>query len=371
MTQSSFYTMMENLSDVHLGKDVGLIPYVLNKEGLTNSYIVAYDKKEVDFPSLKSTVPGLKIVIRKKYTGNTILDGCIWLIFNSRKIDILNLYHYKPSTFIWIPFYKFFNPKGKVYLKLDIDPTAGMKMKMKKGSFKWILTKRILGKCTLITCETKIFKEYADKNWPIKIEYIPNGILLRDLKIKLDYKEKIIMTVGRLGTKQKATEILLEGFQRASSEISNDWKLILIGSMENDFKEYFKSFLKEHENIASRIIYKGEIKDRQLLNKAYEKCKIFILTSRWEGFPLAGMEAISKGDYLLTTDLYSFKEMNNNGKFGDIFRINNVTELSEKIIKICNDFEEKDLFNTKELENFLLNNYIYEKNCRKIFNLLN
>ena len=33
MNRKKFYTMMENLENVHLIKDVGMFPYVLQKEG--------------------------------------------------------------------------------------------------------------------------------------------------------------------------------------------------------------------------------------------------------------------------------------------------------------------------------------------------
>ena len=42
MNRKKFYTMMENLENVHLIKDVGMFPYVLQKEGYFDSYIVGY-----------------------------------------------------------------------------------------------------------------------------------------------------------------------------------------------------------------------------------------------------------------------------------------------------------------------------------------
>ena len=368
--KKTFYTMMEHLDNTHLVKDVGMIPYMLTKQKLMKGVIVGYNKSREDFPYLDTDVVGLGFVNRRKYTNNSLIDGCLWLFRNSKKIDCLNLYHYKPSTFIWIIVYKLFNRSGDVYVKLDIDPSAGIKMKMKKNSIKYFLTKKILGCCKVVSCETEQFKNYANKKWPLHIEFIPNGISQSKIKRGCK-KEKIILTVGRLGTKQKATEILIEAFFKAKPNINDSWKLVLVGTCEDKFKIYLDEKLKDHAEMRDKIEVLGEIKDRDVLDDLYEKSSIFTMPSRWEGFCLVGVEAASKGDYLLTTNLISFEELTNYGKYGAHFAIDNIEQYAETMCNVCNDIDNDTLdFDMDKQYCFIKANYSYEVITQKLYRLL-
>lgn len=361
----TFYTMMEHLENTHLIKDVGMIPYMLTKQKLMKGFIVGYNKPREEFTYLDTDVVGLEYVNRKKYTGNTIVDGCIWLSKYAKKIDCLNLYHYKVSTFIWIIVYKIFNPQGNVYVKLDIDSEAGMQMKMKKNSLKWFWTKNVLGRCKVVSCETEIFGHYTKMNWPINVDYIPNGIMEKDIKVA-NKKEKIVLSVGRLGTNQKATEILVESFIKAIDQIDREWKLILVGSMENDFCDYFDLIVNEG-GFKDRIIYLGKIENRKELDKLYSRASIFTIPSRGESFGLVALEALAKGDYLLTTNLTSFLEISNNGRFGDTIEVDDVEAYANKLIYLCNDGYDMD---TNAVDKFLRSKYSYERICERLNFLL-
>ena len=365
----SFYTMFDDITNVHLIKDVGMIPYTLAKEHLYDSYIVSYGRGEDEFPYLKKDVRELKLVARPRITGNTIIDGCIWLIKNAKKIDVLNLYHYSQSTFIWILFYKLANRNGEIYLKLDMCTEAGMKMKMKEGTIKYWLTKNVLGKCKLISAETKAFKEFANQKWPIKTEYISNGVQ-KISNIQTMQKEKIILSVGRLGTKQKATEILLNAFEKALPYISSDWNLILVGSMEKDFEKVFKEKILNNQELKSRIHWLDEIAEREQLKEIYQKAAIFTMPSRWEGFSIAGIEALSNCDYLLTTELMSFCEMINN-KYGMTFPVDDIEKYSELLVLTCKAFDSGEIkMDEEEIEDYINENYCYEESCKKIYRFM-
>jgi glycosyltransferase involved in cell wall biosynthesis len=85
-----------------------------------------------------------------------------------------------------------------------------------------------------------------------------------------------------------------------------------------------------------RIEFAGEIKDRELLNKEYEKAKVFILPSRFEGFPLVLPEAMKNGCYLiLSSKIPPAEELTDNGKYGLIVEPDNIEQLSETIAELC------------------------------------
>lgn len=360
----SIYTMMEHLENMHLVKDVGMFPYTLYKELNYDAHILFYDKSPRDYTYIENEVKGLILEKRKKYTGNTVIDGIIWLFFNAKKIDILNLYHYKPSTFAWTLVYKIFNFHGLAWIKLDIDADAGRKMSMKPYSWKWFLTRTMLGRRVLVSAETKSFCEYANSKWPIKVRWIPNGILLKEIEEPVK-KEKIILTVGRLGTKQKATEILLKAFRRALPKINREWKLILVGSFTPELRSYANELFQDYPEFGHRLIFCGEINDRNEINSIYRSATIFTMPSRWEGFGLAAIEAMAKGCFLLTSDIESYIELRHNDQFGVGFPVDDIHAYTERIIEICNSFDAGKIDRNSQKE-YMIKYYSYEHLCKRI-----
>ena len=86
-----------------------------------NSCIATYENGE--YPNLRF-LPGLELKFIPKITGKFHKDSYVWLLKNSRKIDVLHLFHFGGGSFRQALIYKIFNPKGKVYLKFDGGPKS-------------------------------------------------------------------------------------------------------------------------------------------------------------------------------------------------------------------------------------------------------
>ena len=180
-------------------------------------------------------------------------------------------------------------------------------------------------------------------------------------------KKKIILCVGRLGTKQKATEILIESFEKAYTNISPEWKLWLVGSMEPEFENYLLSKLNKNPELNKRITYLGQIYDRKEMCKIYEDAAIITLPSRWESFNMVALEALAKSAYLISSDLVSFREMTNYGEFGAHFQVDCIDDYARKMITTCKLMDDQKLnFNKHRLFEHMCNQYCYEEICRKI-----
>ena len=90
-----------------------------------------------------------------------------------------------------------------------------------------------------------------------KLRLMPNGFdeeLLQSLNIverNVKHKENLIITVGRLGTYQKNTEMFL----RALAQVDlKDWKVCLIGPIEKKFQSIIDNFFKQYpEKIDAKI----------------------------------------------------------------------------------------------------------------------
>lgn len=331
-----------------LYKDVILMPYYLGKEYDLDVDIVYFNnKREINnFRNLKF----IKLKKSRYYKWIAKFDklGIInnlffikYLIENSKKIDYLMLFHLSVANSFLIRIYKFFNKKGKVYIKLDINKKTTLK-NIKNNfvrrklffDFKYI---------DLISCETEenfiLFKEngYYGKNIKEKITCISNGFdedYLIENKIqvkKYEEKENIMITVGRLGTIEKNNELLLNAIKDIDLE---NWKILLIGPYTEEFKKIYDKFIEQNQDKKDKVILLGSIKDRNLLYNYYNESKVFILTSRWEGFAIVYPEALRFGDYIITTNVGGARDITSNGSIGVVIDIENEKQLQNEIIKV-------------------------------------
>lgn len=108
-------------------------------------------------------------------------------------------------------------------------------------------------------------------------------------------KENIILSVGRLD-ENKNHEMLIRAFGQLPS---NNWKLQIVG--DGILKEYLSEISKEL-NIHNRVNLIGNISN---IWEYYNKSKIFVFTSRSEGFPNALLEADMFGIPIISTNCES------------------------------------------------------------------
>lgn len=360
-TKKVFLTLFFKAENIHLIKDVGMIPFIMAKNFNYNAKLATYNNG--DYSYLNNEVKELNIdFIEKKYTSD--YKNCKkYLITNSRNIDILNLYHFTDTTLKLILIYKFINLKGKVFLKLD----ANEDIKNIKIT-NWYCY--ILKKCNLISVESKKLYVYLNNNWPINIQYIQNGYYNFIEKKRVNYKEKEnnILFVGRVGSFEKSTDVLLEGFRKAEKFIP-EWKLIIVGPIEESFKEYIEEYFKKNPNLRSKIKFLGAIYDRNKLNEIYDKSKIFCLTSRFESFGLVFLEAMNSGCYIITSNILSAKDVTDDEKYGQIFEIGNADMLAKLLVNNCKDeYRLKVVCN--EVQEFCYKKFNWINICKKINDIL-
>lgn len=312
--KKSFVTIFPDTENFHLIKDVGQVPYFMSKTGEYHSTIVTYKNSE-DYPYLENEVKGLKLVFIPRLGKFLYSDIGVmkYLSSESKNIDVLNLFHFKKDNIVYLLLYKTLNPKGKAYVKLDIDIMFFKKYnsfffsnyKLKNSLLKR-LTRLHIKMTDLFSIETEEAREYLVKIYPElekKLICIPNGVDVEFISPitahrTFDQKENLIITVGRIGTAQKNSELLLESLRLTDLR---DWKVCIIGPVEESFKTYISSFFDRHPELIDKIIFTGNISERKELLHFYNRAKIFCMTSRFEGFPIAFAEASYFGNYIIST----------------------------------------------------------------------
>ncbi|SEP94977.1 glycosyltransferase family 4 protein [Butyrivibrio sp. TB] len=353
MEKRLFVTMMVNCNALGITKDVGQIPYSMYKYHGYNSYLVTYNNDDYQ-KWIDEYTPGIKVKYLKKRSENSeFFDEVRFLFVNAKKIDVLNMYHMSVEHLICLCIYKILNPRGISYLKLDID-YQGLDGHSKLAKWKKKIIAFLHQGVDIISAESSIACEKYDDIFGIKPIYIPSGFA--DIQVEPDAlnlakkisKEKIIITAGRLGTKQKATEVLLEAFAKAQNV--NNWRLVLAGPVTKELKEWLQKFYDNNPNIKDKVIFTGNITDKNELYNLMGKSSIFALPSRWGGSEIAAVEALSEGNYLILSEgVPPCEEYTNHGKYGITVPADNIDAwadaIDNAIIKLSSGYDYIDASN--------------------------
>lgn len=363
-----YLTLFPYCENVHLIKDVGMIPFVLQKEFGYNSTIACYRSGEYSY--LVSEIPGVNLVFIPRIFKNEILDSCLFLLRNFRKHEILQLYHFGRHRLIPACFFKLLKKmtfaNSFTYLKLDADDNIiNLKLTWQHRLF--------LKGVDLMSIETKKNHSILNKKniFNQEVSYIPNGFYDYGKKERIEFvnKDNLIITVGRIGTYQKYNETLLEAFKTFS--LKNDkWSLELIGPIDPKFSIYIDNYFKNNPNLISRVTFTGMMSDRKELVEKYKKAKIFVLTSRFEGFPLVYLEAIKFGCTILTTSISPSRDITDNEKYGKLFPIGDSIELAN-LLDFYSINDDKLREDCKLVQEFAYQNFSWLKICERINDLIN
>ena len=361
-----FATLFTDMWNIQLIKDPGMIPLTFNNFYGYKSIIPIFAKREYPYKEVYFNDIEMPVLCGNKSQFARDISRIKWLIKNAKKIDVLNLFFFYRGTWLLMWLYKKLNHKGLIYIHLDSDGERLLNYEFSKTPIKRFIVKKIFLGDTVINdtfwgLQNSKNAKKLQGNWPfLNLQHIPNGVFWENEK-KCNYKDKknVILTVGRIGSPEKNNEMLMEAFAKVADEFQ-DWKLRLVGPIEDKFTEFIKEFFERYPNMECRIEFAGPIFDREKLEIEYNKAKIFCLPSLWEGFSLVGVEALSKGCYILGSDIASNIEVTQNGEMGCLFRNNNLEDFVDKM-KYCISNEDvlKENFN-KSIE-YANNHYTWRK----------
>ena len=349
----NFTLYWPSFTNAELCKDLGIITIIFSKYLNYNSCILC-NKNEENYDEVTKENIIMHYIVDENTTKNVLINT-----------DVLMLIGYYDFNLLMIEKFKLINPKGKVYVKLDMNIHWLNRIVFDQHTI------NLLKERTLISVECKNLKKIIDQYWPLKVEYIPNGYYNTGINRKIEYKEKenTIITVARLGTYEKATDVLLEAFKLASKILIN-WKLKLIGGIDPNFQVYIDNFININPELKDRIIFTGRINDRKLIEEEYRKAKVFCLTSRYEGFPNVFAEAANKGCYIVSSDIDPAWDITDDKKYGSIFPINDYMALANELIAVCSNEVRLESVCT-DIQAYSNKHFEWIKLCQKIDSFLN
>ena len=187
--------------------------------------------------------------------------------------------------------------------------------------------------------EQKIFSSLNKKS---RIEIIRNGVNLKKLVSKHNFKEKyqinsnFILFVGRF-SKSKGIETLINAFSIVKNELKDsDIHLVIMGV---DF-----GYQNEMEKLIKKLNLSEEIKviknpPRDDVISAYGESEFLVLPSQWELSPLVPLESFAFKKPVISTNSHGIPYTVQNNKNGILVEPENSLELSNAIMKLLNDTE--------------------------------
>lgn len=260
----------------------------------------------------------------------------------------------------------FLKSKAKIIIREANTPLRSLEQLSlgKKAIFK-LMYRFLYGKADFVVAQCNEMKEDILKCScisPKKIKYIYNPVDLNKIREKKSefnpYNNEYInlVTVGRL-TYQKGFDQLIKAFKIVNDKKTNT-HLTILG--EGELEEYLKEISKKL-NIENKITF-AKFNDNPY--PYYNYSDIYVLSSRWEGFPNVLLEALGCGTKVVATKCKSGpSEILGDNKYGILVEENDIEALANGILDYlhqenktgvrANDFDVRAI--VKQYEELFLN----------------
>lgn len=161
---------------------------------------------------------------------------------------------------------------------------------------------------------------------PGRVQTIPNPVDIARIAAAAKARPNdlpqrpFVLTVGRLEV-QKGHDVLLRAFARSVVRNSHDLVILGQGSREGELRA-----LAAGLGIAEQVRFVGFLANPHAW---MARCDLFVLPSRWEGFPNAAAEALAAGAPLLLADCdYGPREIIEPGVSGELFAVDDAEALA-------------------------------------------
>lgn len=175
-----------------------------------------------------------------------------------------------------------------------------------------------------LVVQTDAVAKKCAARWKLdNVKIIVNPIFLND-NASCQMREKIILSVGRMQY-QKGHDVLIKAFKKVLADFP-EWRLIICG--EGDLRNSLELEL-EASDLSENIFLKGTVKD---VFSIYQTASIFAMSSRFEGFPNALLEALAMGCACISTDCESGpREILEDGRLGMLTPVDDVEAMANAL----------------------------------------
>jgi len=208
-----------------------------------------------------------------------------------------------------------------------------------------------------------------------KVHLIPNGVRLagmgrseepkrseiRRKSFAADENTVCIGMVGRLW-RQKNPGCLLEAAKKVFKTTNKSVKFFIIG--DGELREELEQVIAV-ESLQDQVVLLGWRTDVAHLLSALD---VFVLPSRWEGMPLAILEAMASTLAVVVSDIPGNNDLVKNEQDGLLFASENDQQLSEQLLRLINDASLRETL-ANAAHQKVVANYQLESRNQRVFEL--
>lgn len=203
---------------------------------------------------------------------------------------------------------------------------------------KWIYKKFFRVIC-LTDSDTELFKKDG-----LKAITIPNALSFEAKQSTVrNVEKKQMIAVGRLEY-QKGFDLLIEAFSQLDDQLKSTWTLDIYGIGSQ--KEALQNQITEAE-LTQQITLKGI---SETLDSQYAEYDVFVMSSRFEGFGMVILEAMSCGLPVIAFDCPTGpKDLLGDGEYGLLVNNINADALAVSLAQLMNDTQLRQTLSQKSL----------------------
>lgn len=161
-----------------------------------------------------------------------------------------------------------------------------------------------------------------------KMIVVYNGVQIEPESTKESGTQVKIITIGRLA-EPKLPELLIKSLKACPEEVKRMISVLVVG--EGEKRSEIENEVGGEISVEIKTIVPSEIKN------ALRNSDIFMLLSRWEGFPYSIIEAMEAGLPVIASNVGGISEAVVNGKNGFLVDNNNLEQISSCISRLVAD----------------------------------
>ena len=203
--------------------------------------------------------------------------------------------------------------------------------------------RKIINDTSVISVANEYEKEiFSSINKESKIEIIRNGVNLKSLVSKQNFKEKyqinskFILFVGRF-SKVKGIETLISAFNIIKNELKiSDIRLVIMG-VDFGYQNEMFELIKKLDLSEEIMVIKNPSRDDVI--SAYGESEFLVVPSQWEMSPLVPLESFAFKRPVISTNSHGIPYTVENNKNGILVEPDNPVQLSNAIVKLLNNSE--------------------------------
>jgi len=184
----------------------------------------------------------------------------------------------------------------------------------------------------LNSAQKKFYERLGFKN----VYLVPNFVDSKEYLCPKDNNDFVVSLISRI-SEQKGIDLLPQIIERVLDK-NKEIKFYIAGSGDKKYEEILKSLEGKYPENVKYFGFIDENTKKEILSKS----SLFFIPSRFEGFPIAVVEALVSGSPFLGSNIVAFRDLLNlyDKNFGWIERNYNPEAFANKILEIYNLWKE-------------------------------